>query len=385
MSGLAQPLDDSPRLLDAAALRRITLRLAHEIVERHPVLDTVVLVGIPTRGVPLARAVAHQLGRLVRNAPPVARARPERASRRPAASGRAATRALSTPTAAPAPRIDGAVVIVVDDVLFTGRTVRAALDALVDCGRPAVVEVLTLIDRGHRELPLRATYVGKNVPTALGDRVFVRLREVDGVDGAWLRRGAHVVNAILRGCARHRPARPARRDRSGCLDRRRQDPRDLPPHRRGRCADRRSDARRPAREPCVLCPGFIDLHAHLRQPGDDEAETLQSGSRAAAAGGFTHVVAMANTTPPIDTPERVAEARVTGREHAGVDPAGGGADARVSRASKLVDIKRCIEAGAVAISDDGRNAVSPRQLAIATRRGRADVSRRCSSTPRTRR
>jgi len=88
----------------------------------------------------------------------------------------------------PAPQIDGAVVIVVDDVLYTGRTLRAALDALVDCGRPAAVEVLTLIDRGHRELPLRATYVGKNVPTASGDRVFVRLREVDGVDGAWLRR-----------------------------------------------------------------------------------------------------------------------------------------------------------------------------------------------------
>jgi pyrimidine operon attenuation protein/uracil phosphoribosyltransferase len=82
------------------------------------------------------------------------------------------------------------VVIVVDDVLFTGRTIRAALDALVDCGRPAAVEVLALIDRGHRELPLRATYVGKNVPTASGDRVFVRMREVDGVDGAWLRRSA---------------------------------------------------------------------------------------------------------------------------------------------------------------------------------------------------
>jgi pyrimidine operon attenuation protein/uracil phosphoribosyltransferase len=82
------------------------------------------------------------------------------------------------------------VVIVVDDVLFTGRTVRAALDALVDCGRPAAVEILALIDRGHREVPLRATYVGKNVPTALSDRVFVRMRDVDGVDGAWLRQGA---------------------------------------------------------------------------------------------------------------------------------------------------------------------------------------------------
>jgi pyrimidine operon attenuation protein/uracil phosphoribosyltransferase len=77
-------------------------------------------------------------------------------------------------------------VIVVDDVLFTGRTLRAVIDALLDAGRPAAVEVLTLFDRGHRELPLRATYVGKNVPTAPGDRVCVRLREIDGVDGAWL-------------------------------------------------------------------------------------------------------------------------------------------------------------------------------------------------------
>ena len=190
MSGLAQPLDDSPQLLDAAALQRITVRLAHEIVERHPVLDPVVLVGIPTRGVPLARVVAHQLAALCRTAPPVAALDPERAPRRPSAAGRGTAGALRRRRRGAAPRIDNAVVIVVDDVLFTGRTLRAALDALVDCGRPAVVEVLTLIDRGHRELPLRATYVGKNVPTALGDRVFVRLREVDGVDGAWLHRGA---------------------------------------------------------------------------------------------------------------------------------------------------------------------------------------------------
>jgi pyrimidine operon attenuation protein/uracil phosphoribosyltransferase len=188
MTGLAQPLDDSPRLLDAAALRRITLRLAHEIVERHPTLEAVMLVGIPTRGVPLARSVAQQLGMLGYAVPPVLVLDPSgHRDDRPRPT--VAQASLSDADGGPAPRIDGAVVIVVDDVLFTGRTVRAALDALVDCGRPAVVEVLTLIDRGHRELPLRATYVGKNVPTATADRVFVRFREVDGVDGAWLRRG----------------------------------------------------------------------------------------------------------------------------------------------------------------------------------------------------
>jgi dihydroorotase len=120
----------------------------------------------------------------------------------------------------------------------------------------------------------------------------------------------------------------------------------------------------PGVEPCVLCPGFIDLHAHLRQPGDDEAETLHSASRAAAAGGYTHVVAMANTSPPIDTPERVAEARLMAADEP-VSILQVAALTRGLDGAELVDIKRCIEAGAVALSDDGRNAVSPRQLAIA--------------------
>ena len=117
-------------------------------------------------------------------------------------------------------------------------------------------------------------------------------------------------------------------------------------------------------EPCVLCPGFIDLHTHLRQPGDGEAETLESGARAAAAGGFTHIVAMANTTPPIDTPERIAEARLAA-SNLPVSILQIGALTRGLEGTELVDIRKCIEAGAVALGDDGRNAVSPRQLAIA--------------------
>ena len=117
-------------------------------------------------------------------------------------------------------------------------------------------------------------------------------------------------------------------------------------------------------DPCVLCPGFIDLHVHLRQPGDDEAETLETGSRAAAAGGFTHVVAMANTTPPIDTPERVAEARLAA-SNLPVSILQVAALTRGLDGEELVDIRKCVEAGAVALGDDGRNSVSPRQLAIA--------------------
>ena len=117
-------------------------------------------------------------------------------------------------------------------------------------------------------------------------------------------------------------------------------------------------------EPCVLCPGFIDLHSHLRQPGEDDAETLESGSRAAAAGGYTHIVAMANTVPPMDTPERVAEARLAA-SNLPVSILQLAALTRGLEGAELVDIRKCIEAGAIGVGDDGRNAVSPRQLAIA--------------------
>jgi dihydroorotase len=117
-------------------------------------------------------------------------------------------------------------------------------------------------------------------------------------------------------------------------------------------------------DPCVLCPGFIDLHTHLRQPGDDDAETLHSGSRAAAAGGFTCMVAMANTSPPIDSPERVAEARLAA-SNLPVSILQVAALTRGLDGRDLVDMRKCLEAGAIALGDDGRNGVSPRQLAIA--------------------
>ncbi|HWF58071.1 MAG TPA: bifunctional pyr operon transcriptional regulator/uracil phosphoribosyltransferase PyrR [Candidatus Dormibacteraeota bacterium] len=188
MSGAPQSLEGRPRLLDEMAVARAVLRLAHEIAERHEG-EQIVLAGIRTRGVPLARRVARALAALGQPHPTVVsldlrdyrddRPRPMRP--RPGALG--ATEGST------APRIDGRVVVLVDDVLFTGRTLRAALDALIEQGRPATVEVLVLIDRGHRELPMRATYVGKNVPTAPSERVAVRLREIDGVDGAWVIEG----------------------------------------------------------------------------------------------------------------------------------------------------------------------------------------------------
>jgi pyrimidine operon attenuation protein / uracil phosphoribosyltransferase len=182
----AADLAATPRLLDAEALARATMRLAHEIRERHPGLADVVLAGVLTRGVPLAARIRETLSTLGEPPPPLLSLdiSDYRDDRPRTSNGRKAVTALA-PSGAEVP-IDAAIVVVVDDVLYTGRTLRAALDALADCGRPASVEPLVLIDRGHRELPLRATYVGKNVPTSQSQRVTVRLREIDGIDGAWL-------------------------------------------------------------------------------------------------------------------------------------------------------------------------------------------------------
>jgi dihydroorotase len=128
----------------------------------------------------------------------------------------------------------------------------------------------------------------------------------------------------------------------------------------------------PGQSPCILAPGFVDLHAHLREPGDEAAETVQSGARAAAAGGFTRIVAMANTNPPVDTPERVAEARRRAGS-APIDVATAAAVSRGLRGGELIDMPGCAAAGAVAFSDDGRNAVSVDLLTEALRRA-ADVS-----------
>lgn len=173
---------NSVSLFTSDDVARTVSRLAHQIIERtaadSPDSGRVVLLGIPTRGVPLAARLAERI-REFSGADVGAGALDVTLYRDDLAGG--PHRPMS-PTTVPAEGIDGATVILVDDVLFSGRTIRAAFDALRDLGRPARVQLAVLVDRGHRELPLRADYVGKNVPTARSEDVRVLLTEHDGRD-----------------------------------------------------------------------------------------------------------------------------------------------------------------------------------------------------------
>lgn len=171
-------------VLDAADIRRAIHRIAHEIVERHHGADRIVLVGIHTRGVPLASEIAAAIENFEGVAVPVGEL--DIGLYRDDLGRRAATRLART--AIPVDISDRPVVLV-DDVLYTGRTIRAALDALSDLGRAASVELAVLVDRGHRQLPIRPDYVGKNLPTALEQRVTVRTEAVDGESGVWIEDG----------------------------------------------------------------------------------------------------------------------------------------------------------------------------------------------------
>jgi pyrimidine operon attenuation protein/uracil phosphoribosyltransferase len=179
----AQPAPDATpsegrTVLDETDIARALTRISHEILERNKGADDLVLLGIPSRGVPLAHRVAERIAAVEGLEVPVGsldvtmyrddlRLKPAR---------------TLLPTEIPSGGIDGRTVVLVDDVLFSGRTIRAALDALTEIGRPAAVRLAVLVDRGHRELPIRADFVGKNLPTSLVERVRVTVAETDGTD-----------------------------------------------------------------------------------------------------------------------------------------------------------------------------------------------------------
>lgn len=182
-AGTEEPRAESRRsVFEPADIGRALTRIAHEILERTNGAGDVVLLGIPTRGVPLAHRLAARIEQVEGHPVPAGslditmyrddlRLRPARALGH---------------TAVPAAGIDGRIVVLVDDVLYSGRTVRAALDALGDIGRPRAVQLAVLVDRGHRELPVRPDYVGKNLPTSQREVVRVLLAEVDGEDAVLL-------------------------------------------------------------------------------------------------------------------------------------------------------------------------------------------------------
>jgi pyrimidine operon attenuation protein/uracil phosphoribosyltransferase len=180
------PSADGRTVLDARDISRALTRIAHEILERNKGARDLVLLGIPSRGVPLAERIAAKVASVEGIEVPVGsldvtmyrddlRMRPAR---------------TLLPTDIPPGGIDGKTVVLVDDVLFSGRTIRAALDAMNDVGRPRSVRLAVLVDRGHRELPIRADFVGKNLPTSLVEKVSVRLEEFDGADAVIISGGA---------------------------------------------------------------------------------------------------------------------------------------------------------------------------------------------------
>ena len=171
-------LKEKAEIVDAEGLRRIVTRIAHEIVERNKGVEDLVLVGIRRRGVPIASRLAERIGAFEGRTPvlgslDITLYRDDLST--------VAHQPVVGSTDIPVD-INGKVVVLVDDVLYTGRTVRAAMDALIDFGRPRAIQLAVVIDRGHRELPIRADFVGKNVPTSKKEVIGVKLTEIDGGD-----------------------------------------------------------------------------------------------------------------------------------------------------------------------------------------------------------
>ncbi len=181
------PAPGASVILDAPAIQRILRRIAHEIIEGNPDLDKVALVGIPSRGIEMARRIADYIEQFERH--PVTTGAIDVSMHRDDLNLRPRL-SLVAPTHLP-DDLEERTIVLVDDVLYSGRTCRAAMDAISSFGRPPRIQYAVLIDRGHRELPIRADYVGKNLPTSPGERVFVRLEALDHQpDAVWISKPA---------------------------------------------------------------------------------------------------------------------------------------------------------------------------------------------------
>lgn len=172
-------MTNSVDILDEVAMRRAVVRITHEILERNKGTQDLVLVGIKTRGIYLAQRIADNIAKFEGAHVPVGELDISlyRDDRAVTADDQPVLNSMALPVS-----VAHQHVVLVDDVLFTARTIRAAMDAVMDCGRPKQITVAALIDRGHRELPIKADYVGKNIPTALHEKVSVQLAELDGVE-----------------------------------------------------------------------------------------------------------------------------------------------------------------------------------------------------------
>ncbi len=171
-------MNQKATIMDAPAIERAITRIAHEIIERNKGIDNMCLIGIQRRGVPLANRIADKIEQIEKLRPPVGilditfyRDDLSMLSEHPVVNGTAIDFTVNNKT-----------IVLVDDVLFTGRTTRAAIEAIFDMGRPSCIQLAILIDRGHRELPIRADYFGKNVPTSMTESIHVKVSEIDDID-----------------------------------------------------------------------------------------------------------------------------------------------------------------------------------------------------------
>lgn len=168
-------------LTDESSLARTLTRISHEIIEKNSSVDNICLIGIKTRGVPLAKRIAECIGKIEGKTVPVATL-DITLYRDDLSYANDKGDVIVRNSADIGIDVNGKCIVLVDDVIFTGRTVRAAMDAVISCGRPERIQLAVVVDRGHRELPIRADYVGKNIPTSGNEIVHVNLKETDGID-----------------------------------------------------------------------------------------------------------------------------------------------------------------------------------------------------------